>query len=144
MASVWTAIPDSDIDPDSPFTTALATAYRENVIAAFEKASGAPVLADDYIVRAMVSTDAIGNDALDTVIGSTGTQAIATSATWTPSSGWYNFIITTAGSNFINAKLSTNLAAAVLGSALLYCDGSNMQFVEGGTGTGYVFWQKLG
>jgi len=42
MASVWTAIPDSDIDPDSPFTTGLATAYRENVIAAFEGASGAP------------------------------------------------------------------------------------------------------
>jgi len=42
MASVWTDIPDSDIDPDSPFTTGLATSYRENVIAAFEGASGAP------------------------------------------------------------------------------------------------------
>ena len=46
MASVWTAIPDSDIDPDSPFTTGLATAYRENVIAAFEGASGAPDLVE--------------------------------------------------------------------------------------------------
>jgi len=59
--AVWTIIPDSDIDPDSPFTTGLATAYRENVIAAFEKASGAPVLANDYIVTAMVADSQIAH-----------------------------------------------------------------------------------
>jgi len=29
---VWTVIPDSDIDPDSPITTGLMTGYRDNII----------------------------------------------------------------------------------------------------------------
>lgn len=31
---VWTVIPDSDIDPDSPITTGLMTGYRDNIIEA--------------------------------------------------------------------------------------------------------------
>jgi len=53
--AVWTIIPDSDIDPDSPFTTGLATAYRENVTAAFEGASGAPTLVTVAIKTTTVS-----------------------------------------------------------------------------------------
>jgi len=38
----WTVIPDSDIDPDSPITTALMTALRDNVGSAMAGDSGAP------------------------------------------------------------------------------------------------------
>lgn len=31
---VWSVIPDSDIDPDSPITTGLMTGYRDNIIEA--------------------------------------------------------------------------------------------------------------
>ena len=57
----WTLIPDSDIDPDSPVTTGLMTALRNNVASAFAKDSGAPVLANGYIVPIMLNTHASGN-----------------------------------------------------------------------------------
>lgn len=41
---VWTVIPDSDIDPDSPITTGLMTAIRDNVAAMGAQDSGAPVM----------------------------------------------------------------------------------------------------
>jgi len=40
--TTYTAIPDSDIDPDSPITTSLMTLVRDNPIAITEGASGAP------------------------------------------------------------------------------------------------------
>ena len=43
----WTIIPDSDIDPDSPVTTGLMTALRDNVAAAFAADSGAPKIVED-------------------------------------------------------------------------------------------------
>ena len=57
----WTVIPDSDIDPDSPVTTGLMTALRDNVAAAFAKDSGAPVLADNYIAPIMLPAYTTGN-----------------------------------------------------------------------------------
>lgn len=41
----WTNITDSQVDPDAPLTSELAYAWRDNVIAAFEAAPGAPGLA---------------------------------------------------------------------------------------------------
>lgn len=38
----WTDIPSSDVDPESPITTGLMTALRDNVTALAEGASGAP------------------------------------------------------------------------------------------------------
>ena len=60
----WVVIPDSDIDPDSPITTGLMTALRNNVASAFAKDSGAPVLANDYIVNAMINTGAVNADSI--------------------------------------------------------------------------------
>ena len=57
--TAYTAIPDSDIDPDSPGTTGLFTLLRDNPIAIMEKASGAPVLANLYVVTAMLANDAV-------------------------------------------------------------------------------------
>lgn len=57
--TTYTAIPDSDIDPDSPGTTGLFTLLRNNPVAIMEKASGAPVLANNYILAAMINADAV-------------------------------------------------------------------------------------
>ena len=142
----WTVIPDSDIDPDSPVTTGLMTALRDNVAAAFAKDSGAPVLANNYVVEAMMDTASVKNDSLSNAIGSTGSQVISTAATWTPAAGWYNFMRKSTGAGVVQVSLSANLAS--LGTfndgSLLYCDGSNMQFKEDNTSTANMFWQKLG
>jgi len=62
--TAWVTIPDGDIDPDSPLTTPLLTALRDNVAASFEKASGAPVLVDDYVTAAMLKTDSLTRSSL--------------------------------------------------------------------------------
>jgi hypothetical protein len=54
--TTYTTIQNGDIDPDSPVTTTLLTLLRDNPIAMFEKASGAPVLSNNYIVQGMLNT----------------------------------------------------------------------------------------
>jgi len=46
-------------------TSAQMQNLRDNITAAFEKASGAPVLANDYVVSAMIGTNQVGSDAID-------------------------------------------------------------------------------
>jgi len=45
----WTVIPDSDIDPDSPVTTGLMTALRDNVAAFAAGDSGRPDLKEEAL-----------------------------------------------------------------------------------------------
>ena len=52
----WTIIPDSDIDPDSPVTTGLMTALRDNVAAAFAGDSGAPDLVEAALTAITVGS----------------------------------------------------------------------------------------
>lgn len=40
--TAWVTLPDSDLDPDSPITTSLMIALRDNPIAISEGAAGAP------------------------------------------------------------------------------------------------------
>ena len=68
--TAYTAIPDSDIDPDSPGTTGLFTLIRDNPVAIMEKASGAPVLANGYVVKVMLATDSVVQAKIDTAVGS--------------------------------------------------------------------------
>lgn len=51
---VWTTIPDSDIDPDSPVTSALMTAYRDNFAAMANGDSGAPAILTAALVDGIV------------------------------------------------------------------------------------------
>ena len=62
--TTYSAIPDSDIDPESPGTTGLFTLLRDNPIAMFEKAAGAPVLANGYIVTAMYAAGSVDQTAV--------------------------------------------------------------------------------
>jgi len=53
--TAYTIIADSELDPESPITTTLATKWRDNPIAIVEKAAGAPQLADGYIEQKMMA-----------------------------------------------------------------------------------------
>jgi hypothetical protein len=125
--AVWTAIPDSDIDPDSPFTTALATAYRENVIAAFEGASGSPTIHP--------------SSAFDDTITTEGSQSIGASSNWTPPQGFYNMAVgvgATAGVFDIYVSSAWRIGVADLTGAVI-CDGTNMR-LKNLTGTARSTW----
>lgn len=74
---VWTVIPDSDIDPDSPVTTGLMTALRDNTTAQANGDSGAPKNAD-----ASFSTNSInGNKLVSNTVGQSqiGSNAVGQS-----------------------------------------------------------------
>ena len=79
--TTYTTVADSEIDPESPGTTTLFTKLRDNPIAITEKASGAPVLANDYVVNAMIATDAVNADSI--AAGTVGTSEIAANAVTT-------------------------------------------------------------
>ena len=67
MAS-WTNVPDSNLEPGKPGRSVDIIAIRDNITAAFEKAPGAPVLANDYIVEAMISPGAVSAGKLKTAL----------------------------------------------------------------------------
>jgi len=92
----WTVIPDSDIDPDSPVTTGLMTALRDNVAAAFAGDSGAPTLvaaamAANAVLQAKIKTTTVS------LAGSIST-ATYTEITLSPYS-FFPMIHTEAGDN---------------------------------------------
>jgi len=126
------------------------TALRDNVAAAFAKDSGAPVLANDYVVEAMMATASVKHDSISKVIGSDGTQVLGSNAAWTPAAGLYNWAHYTGGGSF---ALELYRAGAWVGmnngensySGFFWTDGTNMRVTEtdGITG-GTLVWQKLG
>ena len=129
--AVWTTIPDSDIDPDSPFTTGLATAYRENVIAAFEGASGAPQMHPSSALSDTITTD--------------GSQSIGTVASWTPPQGLYNMVgLGTLGAAnlqlFISAAWRVGLTSI---SGMAFFDGTNMRLYNSTGSAKTTYWQRF-
>jgi hypothetical protein len=72
--TTYTAIPDSDIDPESPGTTTLFTRLRDNPIAITEGASGAPSIT--YAALSL-SNDIVAGDIAS---GAVGQSEIANSA----------------------------------------------------------------
>ena len=79
----WTPIAPGDIDADSPITTTLIAALRDNVAAAFNKDSGAPQLANDYITDAMISSPATGSTVVKRVKGTSDISSTSgTYPTW--------------------------------------------------------------
>lgn len=129
--TAYSAIADSEIDPESPFTTSTATKYRDNPIAMFEKAVSAPVLANDYIVNVMV----------DKTIGSSGNQSIGAGATWTPSAGFYNIV----GGIYIELEIliSATWYTSTQTDGLVWFDGANMRIKNSDSVNQSVYWQKM-
>lgn len=56
----YIAQPDTAVDPDAPVTSDLMYALRDNPIAMFEGASGAPRLADAALNPTLAAVDAVG------------------------------------------------------------------------------------
>lgn len=76
---VWTTIPDSDIDPDSPITTGLMTAYRDNFPALAAGLSGAPLIqtaaleqtaSSEAVTQACIRAAAVGQAELKSTTAS--------------------------------------------------------------------------
>ena len=84
--TTYTAIPNGDVDADSPITTTLITQLRDNPIAITEGASGAPqiqtaAIANDAITAAKIATNAVG--ASEIAAGAVGASEIAAGAVGT-------------------------------------------------------------
>jgi len=77
-------------DAGSPVDVTLIEALASNPTAITEKASGAPVLANGYVVEAMMGSSSVNQAALKKATGEHSTTS--TSAVyWTPSGGLYQF-----------------------------------------------------
>lgn len=78
--TTYTAIPNGDIDPDSPITTTLMTLLRDNPIAITEGATGAPAIQEaamdtDSVNQAAIKNASVGQGEVKTGSGSdSGTE----------------------------------------------------------------------
>ena len=126
----WTTIPDSDIDPDSPITTALMTALRDNVAAAFAGDVGAPQLHP--------------SSAIDDTITTTGSQSLGAGATWTPSQGFYNMSTSVFKAAYFDIYVSAAWRSGLenLSGSTIF-DGTNVRIRNDGSGTASTYWQRF-
>ena len=126
----WTIIPDSDIDPDSPVTTGLMTALRDNVAAAFAGDSGAPQLHP--------------SSALDDTITTEGSQSIGVGANWTPSQGFYNMTALVGGDAYFQIYVAATWRGAgsnIAASAIF--DGVNMRIRNVAGSSKTTYWHRF-
>lgn len=120
--TTYASIADSEIDPESPGTTTLFSKLRNNPIAMFEKSSGAPVLADDYIVSAMMAPNSVG-------VGVVGNDAIPESSIkWDSAGGISQSVL------FVDEK-STVLSNELVVELYIYIP-ANANLME------FSWWQK--
>jgi len=94
--TTYTAIPDTDIDPDSPITTGLMTLLRDNPIAITEGAAGAPSIVygaldlQSSVDQTDLAADSVGQSELKVTSGTVGGSISAGgSAEYTLSGGNY-------------------------------------------------------
>lgn len=144
--TTYTAIPDSDIDPDSPVTSSLMTLLRDNPIAITEGSAGAPNIQTAAYTAASVDQAAIGPSAVgqSELKSTTASQTVSVpnngGGTVSLTGGSYTMFITagvqaTAGAN--------DLANSMIGS--LHSDGAVATKVGfsnnsiGGAETVYVY-----
>lgn len=107
----WTAIPATDLDPESPITTSLMNALYDNVAAAFARDAGAPAVAANFISSSSqlaanvvtatqiassavgaseIAANAVGMSQLNTTIGADSSYVISSlSAVALSPAGWY-------------------------------------------------------
>lgn len=57
--TTYTTLTDATLTANKPWTQSIARAVRDNPIAITEKAAGAPVLANNYVVAAMINAAAV-------------------------------------------------------------------------------------
>jgi len=124
----WTVIPNSDIDPDSPITTGLMTALRDNVAALANGDSGAPSIKPSTVLSDTITTS--------------GGQSIASGTRWTPSSGLYSMIGLAANTCQLEINISgTWRLGAGNYNGLAFFDGANMRIYNGGS-VATTYWHR--
>jgi len=102
----YTAILNSEIDPDSPLTTGLMTKVRDNPIAMFAKDAGAPVLANLYVTEAMLAASAVSQSKLKSTTGAVSTAVDALLALPGGEYGFYPQLKSNAGATYgFHAKI---------------------------------------
>ena len=107
----WVTILDGDIDPDSPITTSLVTALRDNVAALAAGDSGAP-----EIVQAAMATGSVGQGQLKTTyqeVSQAVGAGVSTTLYFTPTGGVYIL-----GSTF-RSSVARTLATIQLSNRIL-------------------------
>ena len=82
--TTYTAIPNGDVDPDSPITTGLMTKLRDNPVAITEGSAGAPniqtaAIANDAITAAKIPANEI--DTSEIAAAAIGQSQIANNTT---------------------------------------------------------------
>ena len=95
--AIFTTIPDTDIDPESPITTSLMQALRDNPLAIQEGDPSAPkiqsaAIADGAVTQAKIANVSVGQSELKTTFGTVGGYFNSgASATYTAPGGNYAF-----------------------------------------------------
>ena len=86
----WTTVSSTVLEIGKPIRSIDITAIKENITAVPEKAAGAPVLANNYVVQAMINAAAVGQGQLKTTTasGSTGLGGTSYSLTGGTYSWW--------------------------------------------------------
>lgn len=100
----------------------------------------------DSVPAGQIDANSVGASELKTAIGTTGTQTILASATWTPSAGYYNV---TNDTGLGNATFQIRVSSIWYDSGItiggfFWCDGTNMRFLETTGNNTSIQWQKLG
>lgn len=93
--TAYVAIADSEIDPESPYTTTLATKMRDNPIAITEGSSGAPKIDP---INAMAHGGAVGAVGTYAFCVQTAGTTVSTGGTIAGSSLAYTHVNNTTGS----------------------------------------------
>ncbi|MEK6532111.1 MAG: hypothetical protein AABZ23_06445 [Deltaproteobacteria bacterium] len=158
----YTLIADSSIDADSPIDVTLMTRIRDNLIHLEEWLgngytaaqdhdhdgvnSKTPVLADLSVTTAKIAATAVTGAKVSKTIATSGSQAILTGATWTPSAVVGNFInVGSAGTTALELYISGawHASEAQFVGGLLITDGTNMRFNNTGAGTDTIYCQTF-
>ena len=74
--TAYTTITDATLTAGKPGTQAVFRALRDNAIAITEKAAGAPVLANSYVVEAMLAASSVSQGKLKTTDGNVAPPAV--------------------------------------------------------------------
>lgn len=140
----WRTIADTEVDPDAPVTSELAYAFRDNVIAAFEGATGGPKLQDLALDDVAVNATARGGRWVTRRNAFAVAQAAGTYifARWNPVGGAGTAVPgTVVSGSLLNPASANNASNATLAGSWM-C----MGFAQAGTAettSAYTLWLRV-
>ena len=131
--TTYTAIPNGDIDADSPLTTGLVNLLRDNPVAMTEGSAGAP-----KIQAAAMDTDSVVQDAIAAnVVGQSEIKTATSQLSKSITGGSTNFLSPTGGTYSLHVYMGGN-SFSCYGAAGTYHTLYGMKNESGGTLTAYI------